>query len=528
MQKAPQERNQLLMFGSLDELITKENPVRLVDLIVRTIIQKGATKYGQRGQSYTGRPAYSNETLLQVYIYGYLNRIQASRRLEQETYRNIELIWLTGGMHPDHKTIADFRKDNGKLIKEFAKDFKELLKINSLIDGHSLSLDGSKVKANASKDMYSKKQTIDQLKKLEDELETYLEQMDKEDRADEATETYNDKPRESDNYQQQIEKYKKEIEVLKSRLKLIEETGRNYASATDPDCNMMKSRDGKIPGHNVQISTDNKHHFIVFESVTSQANDINQLKPALDEIREELEMNVEQIIADTGYCNLDEIETIENSSKTKCAVFHPKEQNQSPKIRFEYNIENDYYLCSQGEKLTLQRKNKKAKKSFVNIYVGRNCQNCPMKKDCTKSSEGRHISRFHNQEYRNQHRERMQTSESKGLSILRKSTIEHIFGTLKVWNGKIPFLLRGTEKVTTEIKLFSTVYNIKHLMNLFSFSEIMDMIVKYAEFCNQILFKLTFLLVKKCIEAKNLAYNLFLSNQNKYYLVFANLNNFIV
>jgi transposase len=505
-----QDREQVQMFNSLEELISEDNPVRLLDIIIKTILKKDKKRFVERGRSYTGRPAYTNEVLIQIYIYGYMNRIQASRRLEQETYRNIELMWLIGNLHPDHKTIADFRKDNALLIKEFTKEIRKLLMVNSLITGKTIASDGTKLKANASKDMYSKSKTIERLSQIEAEFQQFLEQMDKEDIADATADNNNEQHSiNTESIEEQIKSYTSKIEELKSRLEMFERTGRNYLSPTDQDCNLMSSRDGKIPAYNVQMTTDTEYDFIADEYVTDEANDINQLGTVYKGIEEELAMIPEQGALDTGYCNLDIIEEIEKTTKTEIYVPHPKEQNQSPKIKFEYDEENDNYICSQGEKLTLKYKNKKNRNSIVNVYVGKNCNNCQMKEECTDSKEGRHISRFHNHEYREQHKERMKSHKAKEMSILRKSSIEHIFGTLKIWQGKIPLLLRGKAKVITEIKLFSTAYNIKHLMNLFTFSKIIDMIAVYTAFYYSILVKKVVNIVKILIFTINFRkYNL--------------------
>jgi len=469
-----QDRNQTLLFGNLDNLIYYEHPVRTIDSIISLITLTYQDKYKSKGGASTGRPAYSTETLLKIFIYGYINRITSSRRLEQETYRNIELIWLTGNMRPDHKTISDFRKDNKDVIREFCRDVKLFLKSNGLIGNEAVAFDGTKLKANASRDMMNKDDVISRLKELERELEQYICQADEQDKLESSISESTLPSEKEKQYQEKISLLEQEIAGLQEILKSMKSKGHKYYSQTDPDCNKIKTRDGVIPAYNVQIATDTENKFILNESVSDEANDKNQLKPALEALEQELSIKVETAIADSGYCNFDVIQEIEEN--THCFIPPPREQNKTPNITFTYNEENDCYTCSQGQLLTLKSRHKKSKNSFVNVYVGQNCLSCPIKSECTSSKAGRHISRFWNHDYRQKYRERMKEPLAAQMGIRRKSSIEHVFGTLKTWLGKIPLLTRGIENVTTEIKLFSASYNIKRLLGMFSFDRIMAMV----------------------------------------------------
>jgi transposase len=475
MQIAPQNREQQLFFTSIDDFVSQDNPVRIIDALINAIIFKNPDKYIYKGLSYTGRPAFMTETLLKIYIYGYLNRITSSRRLEIETKRNMELIWLTGNLHPDFKTIADFRKDNKDIINEFCKDIKYFLKSNGLIDLKCVAFDGTKLKANASKDMTNRKNILASLQLLESELEQYLVQMDEQDSIESRSDLYYH----STENDSMIAMLEQEITELKSQLSKINESGKNYISQNDNDCNKMKSRDGMIPGYNVQIGSDTKHHFIVNEYITDAANDIGQLSIAVDSLEEELQQVPEVILADTGYGNPDMIQKIEETQETQCFIPFAKEHGKSIEINFTFEPENDRYICSQGQYLTLKHKNKVARKSFVDVYTGQNCHNCPLRGQCTDSKTGRQISRYWNHDFRQAHREKMDTADAKRMSKKRKSVIEHIMGTMKVWLGKIPLLTTGFESVTSEIKLFSASYNIKRLLSLISFENIKEMIENY-------------------------------------------------
>lgn len=471
-----QNREQTILFTSLEDLISPEHPVRIIDYLIEALHKKSPDTYKYKGESLTGRPAYPVTLMLKLFIYGCINRINSSRRLETESKRNIELMWLLGNLSPDFKTIADFRKDNKEIIRQCSKDVKTFLKFNGLVNGKLISIDGTKLKANANRSMLSKDTIINRIYDLESDIENYIKQSDSLD--EQETEEASAILRMHESYEQNILTMQSEIDELRSALNKLQTDKKNYISLTDMDCSKQRSLDGIIPGYNVQIACDTKHGFIVAEDVTSESNDINQLKPMIEEVQNELGINPETAIADTGYCNLEDIQKIE-ANGVNCYVPPQKEQIKNPAIRFTYQQDNDRYICSEGKYLTLANKNKKCKNSHINVYIGESCKSCPLVDKCTKSKTGRHISRYWNQNYRNQHREKMRTEFAKRMSKIRKSTIEPIFGTAKVWLGKIPLQTRGKQNVKTEVKILSISFNIKKLMSLFSFREIMAMIERY-------------------------------------------------
>jgi transposase len=471
-----QDREQTVMFSSLEDLISPEHTVRIIDYLIDSILKKHPERYKYKGESSTGRPAYSVSMMLKLYIYGCLNRINSSRRLEIESTRNIELIWLLGNLSPDFKTISDFRRDNKEIIKQCSKDVKGFLKFNGLVNCNYVSIDGTKLKANANREMLSKDRIVALLFKMDSEISNYMIELDSLD-AQESVETSSMMEMRA-SYEKNISRMQDEINVLKSALNKLESDKKNYISLTDFDCSKQKSRDGVIPGYNVQMACDIKHGFIVAEDVSIESNDINQLKPMIEEIESELGMIPENALLDTGYCKLDDIQAIE-AKGVNCFVTHQKEQINNPEITFIYQKETDSYICSQGQYLKLRHKNKQSKNSIINVYVGENCQSCTLFKKCTKSKKGRHISRYWNQDFRDKHREKMSTKLAKQMSKIRKSTIEPIFGIIKVWLGKIPLQTRGKTNVKTEIKIITISYNIKRLISLFSFKEVMSMIDGY-------------------------------------------------
>lgn len=456
----------MTLYFCMDDFIDRDNMIRWIDLIVDELVKKSPNKYRAKGDKSTGRPAYSAETMLKLYIYGCLNRIKSSRCLEKECHRNVEMMWLTRNQKPDHKTIANFRKDNKNLLKEFSISLKRLIKEMMLSENTKVATDGTKLKANACREMLSKKEIKKDLERLKEELGLYTQELDSQDKIEDGNL--------KEKNEELIEKVKDlngQIEHLKGEIELMEKNNVNYVSKTDPDCRHMRGRYGNYPGYNVQFTTETEQHFILGNDVTQDANDLNQLQPAQTRLEEELDLTPAVHIADKGYCNLDVIEELEKKGKTEYYTPVPAEQGRGRGITFYYDRDYDKYICSQGRDLVLKIKNKPAKKSLVNIYIGNSCNSCPIREECTKSKRGRHISRFINQEFRDKFREKSESETGKKMSMTRKCTIEHIMATLKLWCGYIPILTRGLDSVQAEINIFTISWNIHRLRKTMSFSD---------------------------------------------------------
>lgn len=472
----PLERNQGLMFSSIEDFVPNDSYVRILDKFIDLFLTKDP-KFLLKGQSHTGRPAYPSSILFKILLYGYLNRITTSRRLEAETHRNIELMWLIGGLKPDHKTISDFKTNNSELIKEFSIKFKQFLLASKLIDGGLIAIDGTKLKANASRsNMVFYDDIILKLKKLDVELAVYLQEMDALDAIDTANEEL---IKSKSELEIKVAKQQSEIEVLKSQIVTMEQRNRKNLSLTDPDCRMMQTPDGKIPAYNVQIASDSKNHFIVNEEVTNFGSDMSLLESPLENIKNDLGLEVEKLCADAGYYDADQIERIEKISSVECFVNVLGNGNTKGGVTFKFDNELNKYVCSQGQDLVQVGKYYKKRRYMVANYRGKNCSNCQIMAQCTKSKRGRGITRFWNQEFRDNFKTKMQEEESLKFLKKRKSFIEHINGTIKVWAGKIPLHLRGIEKVTNEVKLYCTAYNVRRLLNLCSFDKVMQLLEAY-------------------------------------------------
>jgi transposase len=474
---SPKDRTQTsIMQPSLDEMIGVDAEVRILDLLVTEIVRQNPGKFRYKGKIRVGRKAYSPETMLKLYLYGYLNGISSSRKLEAECNRNIEVMWLLGSLKPDFKTISDYRRDNGKQIKFLTRQVRLFLRDKKYIKGEVVAIDGTKLKANAKREMLTRSGLEKRLSKMADDMEDYLSELEEND-------TLDDRDHDDRSIHRQLVdkviKLEQEIERLQGYKIDMDERGVNYYSPTDPDAQLMKSRDGKLAGYNVQSAVDSEHGMIASLEVCDSPVDQRQLKSMVDHVERDLGSTPEIVTADKGYYNPDMIEELEQDGKTMCAIPAPMSSRDKEEIKFQYDEEADEYLCSQRKRLSLIQRNKQKKNSLANAYQGKECGGCSLRYVCTTSKIGRIIHRYHNQEWRDRYRGRLKTRAVKALINQRKTIVEHPFGTIRAWMGKTQFLLRGRPKVQIEMDLYGSVYNLRRLMNLVSVDRLSEMIHRY-------------------------------------------------
>lgn len=482
----PADRQQYQLMSSLDDLVAPGHPVRIIDKIVDSIVSSQQDRFEREKENESGRPAYHASTHLKLYLYGYFNGISSSRKLEVETNRNKEVIWLLGGLTPDHWTISNYRKDNGEDIKFVTKKFREFLKDNGYIKLKTVAIDGSKVKANTNRDMLTKEKIELKLEGIDKKIEEYLNKIAENDNRDEVIDEIGFEGVENVNlkYISKIVELKKQVEELEKQKNILEEEGRKYISQSDTDARLMKSRDGKIPAYNVQIAVDAENKMIADSEVVTEETDLGQLPKMIESIKEELGQAPEEAIADKGYNTpdlIEEIEKKESSERGGVEIFVSQETTSRDReeIKFKYDEEKDEYECSAGRRLVLIQKNKLKKKSLTNVYQGIECKGCPLREKCTSSKKGRMIHRYINQKWRDEYKAKMLSNSGKQKTAIRKTIVEHPFGTIKYLMGKIPLLLRGLEKVKTEINIYTTVYNLKRLINIEIFESLMMKIGNY-------------------------------------------------
>lgn len=476
-----QDRYQYQLPGSLDETIHENHPVRILDLVVESIIKKDNERFDRRRENDAGRPRYHDSSLLKLYLYGYFNGISSSRKLEVETHRNKELIWLIKGLQPDHWTISNYRKDNGEDIKYVTKQFRGFLKEKGYIRLEKVAIDGSKVKAYTNREMLTIEKIEEKLKDIDTKMEEYLKRIKEKDEVDDVIEEVGVEEGTNKPYIEKIIKLKKQVAELERMKGILESENRKYISPNDVEARLMKSRDGKIPAYNVQIAVDSENKLIADSEVVTDETDLEQLPNMMKSIKEELGEAPKETIADRGYNTPDLIEALEKQEReTQVYVSQQKMTRDTEEIKFEYDEERDEYKCSEGKRLVIKQRNKLKRKSLANVYQGIECEGCPRRNRCTDTKKGRTVQRYINQKWRDDYKKKMESKEGKSKMSLRRQLVEHPFGTIKYLMGKIPLKLRGKEKVSTEINLYTTVYNLKRLINIESFETIYEQMESYA------------------------------------------------
>lgn len=483
----PDNRSQLTFLGKLDDLVAANHPVRLLDLLVDQIVNINLDRFSQKGQVDIGRKAFHPGTLSKLYLYGYCNGISSSRKLEAECHRNIEIIWLLGNLKPDHKTISDYRKDHEEEIRFVTLEFRRFLKEKGYITGKTVSIDGTKIKANANRDMLSLERIENRLEDLQVKLDQYLKKLNandlEEDLLDEMNEFTDEDSKEFliakiIQLQQQIEELSKHKEILvKQQIKTI--------SPTDPDARLMKTRDGRLPGFNAQVIVDGENKMIAVAEITNKQVEKDQLKPVIVQLEEQLQIIPSQVVADTGYYNIVQIQSLESNGETTCYIPPVKlareQSDQLFNISFTYDPEKRVYYCSQGKPLVLNGRDiAQHNGRFSEKYIGTQCQDCPIKSQCTRSKTGRFLSRYSDKPWVDDFKKRMKSPFALHMIQVRKELSEHVFGTIKVWMGKIPLLVRGLRKVQAEIDIYATSYNFKRLINLKPMEILMEEVRNYS------------------------------------------------
>jgi len=478
--KKPINRNELLLYPHIELWVDQDSPVRLIDKVVDLFINENIETIIYSGQSQKGCTSYGPDTLLKLLLYCYFNWIPGSRRIEKETYRNMEVIWLLGDLKPDHWTICKFRRENKDMIRMAAIEFRKFLLANGYIEGKTIVFDGSKMKAYAAREMYSEKTLTDRIKNIEDHLGKYLDNSEETDELEDRLENASKENEELKNKIRKLEQEKAKLEVLKDQLG---KSDKNYISPTDTDSSLMKSRDGKMACYNVQTGVDAKRHMIVLAEATDEPVDMKLLKDDFENIKVQLGLVPSEIIADTGYGNLNQIKEIEETTGTICIIpiQEPisKEQDRSNGIEFIYDEQNDQYTCSNNKKLRLHQANNRYRDNVYNAYKCDDCVNCPLRNKCTKSKTGRIIIVNVNQKWINDYKQRLAMPENKEKIKRRKTIVEHPFGTIKLIMGKFCFLLRKKHKVQIEVDLYSTVYNLKRLLNIENMQDLIRKVEKY-------------------------------------------------
>ena len=463
-----------------DEIISEDNPVRVLDAFVESLNMKELNfKNSDRKSNLAGRPSYNPKDMLKLYLYGYFYGIRSSRKLAKECERNIEIFWLIKELKPDFRTISCFRKDNINNMKLVFKEFSILCDSLNLIGKEIVAIDGSKFRANnGRRKNYTKGKLEKQIKYYEENIQKYMEVLDKEDSEEKETKVSVSKTE----LQEKIKEAKKRIEELKNIKEEVEKKGE--ISITDPDAKHMKvSNNGTDISHNVQIAVDNKTDLVVEVDVTSSPADQSQLSNMAIKAKEELKAEKLTVLADKGYWNGEELKKCEQENIT-AIVSSPEEPGNRgyKKSDFKYNKEKDNYVCPMGKILYRTRRKEK---TYIN---SKECKSCPNREKCTKAKRGKQIKRTENEEYLERARKRQK--ENMKLYKERQKIVEHVFGSIKRDLGYTYLLLRGNEKVKGESFMHFLIYNIKRVCKIKRIKEIIEAIKALRREKNLIFFSL--------------------------------------
>jgi transposase len=461
----------------LDDYVTEDNPVRVVDVFVDEI-DLASMGFARVVPAKTGRPAYHPAVLLKLYIYGYLNRIQSSRRLEREAQRNVELMWLTRRLAPDFKTIANFRKDNGKAIRNVCRQFVVLCQQLDLFSDAVVAIDGSKFKAvNSSDRNFTDAKLKRRMAEIEANISRYLAELDTADRQEPAT-----AKAKSARLNDKIAALKSQMATLKEIEAKLETTGETQISLTDPDARSMMTRGSGIVGYNVQTAVDAKHHLIVEHEVTNNGSDRDQLSGMAKKARTAIGTPTLTAIADRGYfkgeeilaCHEADIRALVPATKTSGA----KADGRFDKADFIYDPVKNEYRCPAGEALIWRFAS--VEKGMTNHrYWSSNCKGCPLKDKCTPSSQ-RRVTRWEHQDVLEDMQARLE--QTPDAMRIRRSTVEHPYATIKAWMGATHFLTKGLERVKAEMSLHVLAYNFRRLLTLLGMQGMIVAIRAYAHF----------------------------------------------
>jgi len=459
------DREQATLFPEcLADWIDEGNPVRVIDAFVEKLDLSGLGFEGAAPEA-TGRPSYHPSVLLKLYIYGYLNRVQSSRRLEREALRNVEVMWLTGRLAPDHKTIADFRKDYGSAIKRVCVQFIELCRLMGLLTTASVAIDGSKFKAVNTRDKNFTRGKVERRRaQLEKSVARYLAELDTADLQEPSEEL----AAKTAHLKEKLVKLESEMQRLAAMEKLMLASPDQQISLTDPDSRSMATsgRGSGVVGYNVQVAVDTQHHLIVTHEVTNDGSDRAQLANVASGAKHALSVDKLEAVADRGYYSGEEILACHNAG---IAVTLPKPMTSGIEARgrfgkqdFVYLGDEDVYRCPAGEKLshhyTLEVNGQQLRRYWTNA-----CRDCALKPRCTSGKE-RRITRWEHEHVLEAAQKRLDKNPQ--AMRVRRETVEHTFGTLKMRMGATHFLMKRLPKVATEMALHVLAYNLTRVMNI--------------------------------------------------------------
>jgi len=457
LEGTPRHQTQLLP-PSVEEYVDQDHPVRVIDAFVDSL-DLGEMGFSKSQTATTGRRPYHPGDLLKLYIYAYLNQTSSTRRLEKECHRNLEVLWLMRQLTPDFKTIADFRKDNGEAIRRVCRQFILFCKEAGLVSGKLVAIDGSKFKAAASKDQaLTRKQLQQQLSDLEHRIAQYLDHLEQSEHNNDEGDLDQGKVAEALAY---LHSHKAQ---LQDELQELVEQGHNQTCRTESDARLMRSgREGVVLGYNAQNAVDEQHQLIVHHALTQSAGDNQQLAPITDASRETVGGELEEVVADAGYSNGEQLRQVQ-SSGIKVTVPSNRAANNHgtgkhfQKSDFTYLPEQDAYRCPAGKYLphkTISRRDR------LHLYSRSGCNQCPMQARCT-NADRRWITRHFDEQI-------LDTADQAATPkrmVQRMALVEPPFAILKRMLNQGRFRCWGLASASSEYSLGVLSYNLMKAINV--------------------------------------------------------------
>lgn len=452
-----ESRHQIaLLPESLEDFVAADHPVRVIDAYIERL-DMGALGFAKAVPKETGRKPYDPADLLKLYVYGYLNRVSTSRRLERECQRNVEVMWLLRRLQPDFKTIADFRKDNGPAIRCACSAFIQFCREAQLLSGRQVAIDGSKFKAAASIDQSLTRNLLKRDRaEIAEKVQAYLQQLDRADAEDSQSEL--DRQR----VQEALEKLARRSERLEVFERGMQASGRNEHCASEPDARLMRSgREGTVLGYNVQSAVDADTGLIVHHEVTQAQGDTDQLLPMAEQTKAVLAVEHVEVLADAGYSNGEHLDACERQGITATVPRRiiPGSRAEFQKSHFTYEAEHDHYRCPAGEILRRSRMDMRRK---LYVYRRSGCSRCPLQERCT-TSDTRMVTRHLYEAAYERSTARLRADPT--LMNRRMGIAERPFAVIKHLMGLRRFSCRGLGATRTEMAIAVLAYNLKQMIS---------------------------------------------------------------
>jgi transposase len=466
IQGSPREQI-LLLPESIDDFISDEDPVQFIDAFVNVL---DLNSLGFKSLPSTGRPPYNPADLLKLYLYGYVNSVRTSRRLERECRRNMEVIWLLKKLAPDFKTIADFRKDNTEPLRNACRRFTLICKKLDLFGGELVAIDGTKIKAvNANYKNITHRRLKKYLADLNEKIDQYFKDLD-----------FYDQQEASRHKSLSVAELKKKLDALhkekrhwEKKQRQLDKVPDGQISLTDPDARSMISNGQTDVSYNCQTAVDSKHHLIVDHEVVNAPSDQNQLAPMAEKAKETLGVESLTVVADMGYYHGEQIKKCEDNNITVFTAKPETSANQKlglfHKDLFVYDSKKDSFTCPAGEELKFRSMLDEGGR-LTRYYVTPACRGCPLKAKCTRG-EQRRITRWIHDDVLDRMRERVRNNPD--MMKKRRCLVEHPFGTIKRWMNQGYFLMRGLPKVRAKFALSVFSYNLKRVIKVLGTEKLM-------------------------------------------------------